>query len=144
MKSITIRELRLQTGHWVRHAATKGTVVITDRGHRIAAPEFVCALHRHMREGHVTAREARSVLDDLGVDEESGAWHWLPVSSALLRTVSDRVNRLPRTVSLRAGDALHATAAVEHGFGEMYTSDRHLLAACRHFGLRGIDVINSP
>ena len=37
MKSITIRELHLQTGHWVRHAATKGTVVITDRGHRIAA-----------------------------------------------------------------------------------------------------------
>lgn len=37
MKSITIRELHLQTGRWVRHAATKGAVVITDRGHRIAA-----------------------------------------------------------------------------------------------------------
>jgi prevent-host-death family protein len=37
MKSITIRELHLRTGHWVRHAATKGSVVITDRGHRVAA-----------------------------------------------------------------------------------------------------------
>jgi prevent-host-death family protein len=37
MRTITIRELHLQTGHWVRHAATKGAVVITDRGHRVAA-----------------------------------------------------------------------------------------------------------
>jgi antitoxin (DNA-binding transcriptional repressor) of toxin-antitoxin stability system len=37
MRSITIRELHLQTGRWVRHAATKGAVVITDRGHRVAA-----------------------------------------------------------------------------------------------------------
>jgi hypothetical protein len=28
MKNITIRELHLATGRWVRHAATKGAVVI--------------------------------------------------------------------------------------------------------------------
>lgn len=37
MKSITIRELHLATGRWVWHAATKGGVVITDRGSRVAA-----------------------------------------------------------------------------------------------------------
>lgn len=37
MKTITIRELHLQTGRWVRHAAVHGPVVVTDRGRRIAA-----------------------------------------------------------------------------------------------------------
>jgi predicted nucleic acid-binding protein len=65
------------------------------------------------------------------------------MTSSLLRTACDRVNRLPRSAALRAGDALHATAA-EHGFEEIYTNDRHLMAACPHFGLRGVDVITSP
>jgi prevent-host-death family protein len=37
MKSITIRELHLKTGRWVRHAAAHGPVVVTDRGRRVAA-----------------------------------------------------------------------------------------------------------
>ena len=37
MKTITIRELHLQTGRWVRHAAAHGPVVVTDRGRRVAA-----------------------------------------------------------------------------------------------------------
>jgi predicted nucleic acid-binding protein len=106
--------------------------------------EFVCALHRHLREGHLTAREARAVLGDLAADEASGVWRWLPVNSALLRAAGERVRRLPRSAALRAGDALHAAAAAEHGFGEIYTNDRHLMAACPHFGLRAIDVLASP
>jgi len=37
MKTITIRELHLQTGRWVRHAASRGPIVVTDRGRRVAA-----------------------------------------------------------------------------------------------------------
>lgn len=37
MKTITIRQLHLETGRWVRHAATREAVVVTDRGRRIAA-----------------------------------------------------------------------------------------------------------
>ena len=37
MKTISIRELHLQTGRWVRHAASRGPVVVTDRGRRVAA-----------------------------------------------------------------------------------------------------------
>ena len=36
MKTISIRELHLETGRWVRHAAGR-TVVVTDRGRRVAA-----------------------------------------------------------------------------------------------------------
>lgn len=37
MKTITIRELHLETGRWVRHAATGGMIVVTDRGRQVAA-----------------------------------------------------------------------------------------------------------
>jgi antitoxin (DNA-binding transcriptional repressor) of toxin-antitoxin stability system len=37
MKTISIRELHLKTGQWVRHAASRGLVVVTDRGRRVAA-----------------------------------------------------------------------------------------------------------
>jgi antitoxin (DNA-binding transcriptional repressor) of toxin-antitoxin stability system len=39
MKTISIRELHLQTGRWVRHAASRGPIVVTDRGRRVAALE---------------------------------------------------------------------------------------------------------
>jgi antitoxin (DNA-binding transcriptional repressor) of toxin-antitoxin stability system len=37
MKTISIRELHLNTGRWVRHAAGRGPVVVTDRGRCVAA-----------------------------------------------------------------------------------------------------------
>ena len=41
MKTISIRELHLKTGRWVRHAANQGPLIITDRGRRIAALQAV-------------------------------------------------------------------------------------------------------
>jgi len=37
MKTISIRELHLGTGRWVRRAASKERIVITDRGTPVAA-----------------------------------------------------------------------------------------------------------
>ncbi len=37
MKTISIRELHLKTGQWVRRAASRGPIVVTDRGRRVAA-----------------------------------------------------------------------------------------------------------
>jgi antitoxin (DNA-binding transcriptional repressor) of toxin-antitoxin stability system len=36
MKTISIRELHLKTGRWVRHAATRGPIVVADRGRSVA------------------------------------------------------------------------------------------------------------
>jgi antitoxin (DNA-binding transcriptional repressor) of toxin-antitoxin stability system len=36
MKTISIRELHLRTGRWVR-AASQGPIMVTDRGRRVAA-----------------------------------------------------------------------------------------------------------
>jgi len=44
--------------------------------------------------------------------------------------------RLPRSVFLRAADALHLTCAREHGLHEIYTNDRHMSVAARYFRLR--------
>ena len=44
---------------------------------------------------------------------------------------------LPAEVYLRAGDAVHLTTAADEGESEIWTNDRHLLAAAPHFGLRG-------
>lgn len=45
MRRISIRELHLETGSWVRRAAALGAVVITDRGRPVAE------LRAHKHEG---------------------------------------------------------------------------------------------
>ncbi len=107
----------------------------------LARLEFVCALHRHVREGHLRPREVREVLTEFRADEEADVWRWLPITSQLLRMVSDDVARLPSRAMLRAADALHLGAAREHGFREVYTNDRHMLAAAQHFGLIGVNIL---
>ncbi len=107
----------------------------------LARLEFVCTLQRHLREGHVKPREARQILDEFRADEEGDVWRWLPITSLLLRRVADDVARLPSQGVLRAVDALHLGAAREHGFREVYTNDRHMLAAAHLFGLSGVNVL---
>ncbi len=103
--------------------------------------EFASIVHRHRREGHLTPRENREVFDDFAEDEASGVWHWLPVTSVLLERTFARIRELPRNAYVRAGDAVHLAAASEHGYREIYTNDRHMLASAHYFGIAGIDVL---
>jgi antitoxin (DNA-binding transcriptional repressor) of toxin-antitoxin stability system len=76
MKNITIRELHLATGRWVRHAATKGAVVITDRGSRVAAllPIEAVATGKPLpdREAKIRRRPPISVDSAVYVSEMRG------------------------------------------------------------------------
>ena len=64
----------------------------------------------------------------------------VPVSERILRHVERMTGRLPKSTPLRAGDAIHLASALEAGFDEIWTNDRHLIAAAGHFGLKGRSV----
>lgn len=107
----------------------------------IARLEFMCTIHRHLREGHITPGEARQVFVNFGQDIEAGVWEWLPVTAGLISDVCERVKQLPRNVFLRTGDALHLGCAREQAFTTIYTNDRHMLEGAAYFGLTGVDVL---
>jgi predicted nucleic acid-binding protein len=77
-------------------------------------------------------------------DESSGLIRWLPLTQELIETACQQVLGLPPAAFLRAADALHLACAADAGLKEIYSHDRHLLAATPHFGLRGIDIISPP
>lgn len=103
--------------------------------------EFVSVLKRHKREGHLSARQAMIVLHRLQEDEQIGVWLWLPVASGLIRSVCERIMKLPKGIPIRAGDALHLECARENGLTQVYTNDRHMLACAPYFGLKGMNIL---
>ncbi|MBI5478771.1 MAG: type II toxin-antitoxin system VapC family toxin [Deltaproteobacteria bacterium] len=102
--------------------------------------ELACVFHRHVREGGLSPRQARQLHDLFLTDVRDGVWSLLPVSTDMLASVERRVRRLRATVFVRAGDAIHLVTAAVAGFKEIWTNDRHLLAAAPAFGLRGRSV----
>ena len=105
--------------------------------------EVVSALKRQQREGHVDARGLRAALLELARDESSTLLQWLPVTPELVESACARMASLPAAVFLRAADTLHLACAADAGLKEIYSHDRHLLAAAPHFKLKGIDVIKT-
>ena len=103
--------------------------------------EFHSGIKRQTREGKITSEQEAEIFRAFQEDELAGVWIWLPVDRALLDSVCASFVSLPDTVYLRSGDALHLACAREHGFPEIYSSDKHLLAAAPHFGLVGKNVL---
>jgi predicted nucleic acid-binding protein len=107
----------------------------------LARLELQAAFHRKLREGLIEAKTHRALVAQLADDHRDGLWSWLAVDDDLLDQAARRFAPLPANVFLRASDALHLTCAREHGFREIHSNDQHLLAAARHFGLKGRNVI---
>jgi predicted nucleic acid-binding protein len=105
-----------------------------------ALAEVACALHRHLREGSLRAAQVRALSAAFLDHVDAGFWTLIPISERLLRRVASAVSAAPAGVFLRAGDALHLIAAQDIGEREIWTSDRHMLAAAPHFGLAGRSV----
>ncbi len=100
--------------------------------------EVVATFHRHFRERRLTQREFRRLAAQVEADLDAGLWTALPVTAALIAAQAERMAALPAKVFLRAADALHLACAAEAGLREVYSSDRHLVAAAPHFGLRPV------
>ena len=115
----------------------KGGFVCADHGRL----ELFAAFKRHQREGALTGLRLQSIVQQVETDEASGLIQWLPVSTELIATACQQVLALPPSVFVRAGAALHLACAADAGLKEIYSHDRHLLAAAAHFKLKGIDVI---
>ena len=105
-----------------------------------ALAEFHAVLHRRMREGAASPRNARELASRFSEHIEDGLWNLIPVNEALLRRTSALMLAAPRDLFIRTADAVHLTTAHEMGERVVWTNDRHMLAAAAYFGLTGQSV----
>jgi predicted nucleic acid-binding protein len=103
--------------------------------------EMMAAFHRKLREGAIKPAAYAALADQVEAHIKAGAFHWLAQDREILSRVRQVYRNLPASVFLRGADAIHLGTAVEAGFRMVYSNDAHLLAAARHFGIEGKNVI---
>lgn len=103
--------------------------------------EMMAALHRKLREGAIKPAAYAAVVDQVEAHIEAGAFQWLAQDQDILARIRHVYRKLPASVFLRGADAIHLGTAAEAGFRIVYSNDSHLLAAARHFGIEGRNVI---
>jgi predicted nucleic acid-binding protein len=102
-----------------------------------ALVEVTSAIHRRIRERLLSIGEGREMMELFTAHVSDGMWDLLPITDPLLRKTAILFRTLPANFPLRAGDALHLATALDAAETEIWTGDRHLLAAANHFGLIG-------
>ena len=105
-----------------------------------ALAEFHAVLHRRLREGASSLRDARELALRFSEHIEAGLWNLIPVNEALLRRTSALMVSGPSNLFIRTADAVHLTTAHEIGERAVWTNDRHMLAAASYFGVTGQSV----
>jgi predicted nucleic acid-binding protein len=105
-----------------------------------ATGEVACVFHRHRREGSLKTEHFQQLLDAFLEHVEAGFWTLLPINDSLLRRTALLIGAAPPSVYLRSGDAIHLATVQDAGEREIWTSDRHMLAAATHLGIRGRSV----
>ena len=119
------------------HAREAGRIACCE----IGKVELAAVFHRHLREKRLNARQYGVVIRQFASDLDQGIWTWLPLTSPISTLAQKRYDDLSAEVFLRAADAIHLSCAAENGFNEIFTNDRHMLAACAAFGLDGRNLI---
>jgi len=108
-----------------------------------AQTEIMAAFHRGFREGRLQQGAYCSALGQFLTDSKNGLFQWLPLTDSIHPRLEQFFWQAPATTFLRAADALHLACAAEHGFKQVYSNDRHFLAAAPLFGLEGVNIIGS-
>ena len=103
--------------------------------------ETISAIHRKFREGTLNHPGLSRLCRQFEADCATGAYHWLPLTPAVIERVTSTYATLPATFHLRAADDVHLACAAENGFKEIHSNDARLLEAAGYFGLRGMNVI---
>jgi predicted nucleic acid-binding protein len=83
----------------------------------------------------------RGVFAQFHADIAAGDLRLIPLTDAILDRIEAVFITAPATTYLRAADAVHLATDAEHGFTEIHSNDKHLLAAAPLFGLAGVNVI---
>lgn len=102
--------------------------------------EVSTALHRKLREGAFAEPAFREIIAQFEDDCARGLWTWIPITAAVLAATVAVIRQVPKSVFLRAADAIHLSCARASGFTEVYTGDRHMTAAAPHFRVRATAV----
>ena len=103
--------------------------------------EFASAAFRKVREGVATASDYQRLIAQFRADCTSSVIVLLPLTDAIFDRIESVFLTAPPSTYLRAADALHLATAAEHGFNEIHSNDRHLLATAPLSGLAGVNVI---
>ena len=91
--------------------------------------------------GAISQAELGDLLEQFEDDCRDGAFRWLPLSDGVVAALSGVYAKLPRTIHVRAADAIHLACAADNALTEIYSHDARLLDATRYFGLKGVNVI---
>jgi predicted nucleic acid-binding protein len=113
--------------------------IVAVRSSILGKMETEAALHRQLREGRFSTRLFHEANTQFAQDCADQFIEWLPLTPAVVERVRGTFAHLPATTFLRTGDAIHLATASEAGFKEIYSNDRHLLAAATLFKLKGIN-----
>ena len=105
----------------------------------LAIAEVHCVFLRTLREGRISVRQCADMTAQFGDHVKAGAWTMIPVAEDILKRTST-LPVLSSQMILRSGDAIHLLTAQKIGEPEVWTNDRHMLAAAPHFGLVGRSV----
>jgi predicted nucleic acid-binding protein len=114
---------------------TKKTIVSSILGKM----ETEATLHRKLREREITATHMKFLHQQFQEDAEEGRVKWIPIAQPIIDLVKSSYLELAPDVFLRTGDAIHLATAADFGLKEIYSNDRHLLAAAAIFKLKGIN-----
>ncbi len=105
-----------------------------------AVAEFHAVLHRRIRESSCSRTNAGDLASLFSAHCADGLWNLIPVTGGLPRRTGALMLSAPQDLFIRTAAALHLTTAQEAGEREVWTNDRHMLAAATYFGLSGRSV----
>jgi predicted nucleic acid-binding protein len=106
-----------------------------------AQAELFCTFHRALREGRLDLEGYLAQRAQFAFDNSNGLFHWLPLTESTMGRLDAMLAKVSAGVFLRAADALHLACAAENGLKEVYSNDRHFLAAAPLFGLKAKNII---
>lgn len=102
--------------------------------------ELMAVFHRRLREGKWTPSDFTAAVRQFSADDLGGFWTWLPLDSTITTAAANTYATLPVTIFLRSADCLHLVTALRHNFTEIYTHDRHQIAAAAALALCSVNL----